>query len=154
MYELHMLLASNLKEEEVSNTSDQISGLLTSQGFNITSNQTRLNERLAYPIKHLWQAHTINMEIASEADNVFPNDIEARLRRDDNILRYFVLSKTERDLEKMKPMPIMDQLRRHERRVIPTMPGKEEMTSAPEPKKELEQADIEKIDEKIEELIK
>ena len=151
LYELHVLLTSNLKEEEVSSTSAQISGLLTAQGFNITSNQTRINERLAYPIKHLWQAHTLNMEIVSEASNVFPNDIEVKLRRDENILRYFVLSKTEKDLEKMKPMPMMDQLRRQERRVAPE---KGEMAMAPEPKKELEAADIEKIDEKIEELIK
>ncbi len=151
LYELHLILTPNLREEEVNNVSAEVSGFLTSQNFNISSTKTKLNERLPYPIKHLRQAHSLNMEIAHEAETVFPEDLEVKLRRNENILRYLVFSKTEQDLKKIKPMPVMDQLKRQERRTA--LLPKEEVVAA-EPKKELEPADVERIDKKIEELLK
>ena len=151
LYELYLILTPNLKEAEVNDVSAEIGGFLTSQNFNISSTQTKLNERLPYPIKHLRQAHTLNLEITHESDTAFPEDLMVKLRRNDNILRHLIFSKTEQDLKKAKPMLVMDQLKRQERRTA--LVPKEEVIVA-EPKKELEPADVERIDNKIEELLK
>ena len=151
LYELQIILTPNLKAEEVNDVSAEISGFLAGQNFSVSASKTKLDERLPYPIKHLRQAHMLNLEITNDGDTAFPEDLAVKLRRNDNILRHLIFSKTEQDLKKIKSMPVMDQLKRKERRTA--LLPKEEVVVA-EPRKELEPADVERIDKKIEELLK
>ncbi len=151
LYELYIILSPNLKEEEVGNLSSQITEELSKEGFSVTSSQVKPNERLTYKIKRFRQCHVLDMEISSSEDNTFPEDLEKSLLHNENILRHFVYSKSEKDLEKAKPFPNFEQIRksRPERKSS----ASSETLPIAEQKQE-QKVDIEEVDKKLEELLK
>jgi ribosomal protein S6 len=152
LYELYIMLSPNLKEEEINSLSANITSELDKNGFEITSSQIKQNERLTYGIKHFRQTHILNMEISGPDEKSFPEELEKSLLHNENILRHFVYTKSEKNTEKVKPFPNFDQIRtpRQERKSSPVG----EISTPAEPKQETQKVDLEEVDKKLEELLK
>lgn len=146
------MLSPNLKEEEVNSLSANITSELDKNGFGVTSSQVKQNERLTYGIRHFRQTHVLDMEISGPDEKSFPEELEKSLLHNENILRHFVYTKSEKNIEKAKPFPNFDQIRtsHSERRSSPVG----EILTPVEPKQETQKVDIEEVDKKLEELLK
>lgn len=152
LYELYIMLSPNLKEEDINNLSTQITSELDKNGFGVTSSKIKQNERLTYGINHFRQTHVLDMEISGPDEKIFPEELEKTLLHNENILRHFVYTKSEKTIEKAKPFPNFDQIRtsRPERKSSPVG----EILAPTEPKQETQKVDIEEVDKKLEELLK
>lgn len=154
LYELYIVLKPTLNEDGLSKFTSELTDSLTKGGFGITSSKTKLNEYLPYLIKHFIQGHTINMELSGGEESIFPKEVESQLRHGENVLRYMLLSKTEKMLKKTKSLPVFEprQYRpeRIERRLSPVL----ETIPAVEQKPEIVEMNVEEVDKKLEELLK
>ncbi len=152
LYELYIILNPNLKEEDVNNLSAKIASDLEKSGFGITSSQIKQSERLTYKISNFRQAHVLDMEISGPDEKSFPEELDRNLLHNENVLRHFVYSKSEKAFGKVKPFPNLDQIRtaRPERKSSPVG----EVLTPTEPKQEMQKVDIEEVDKKLEELLK
>ena len=150
LYELHLVLKPSLNEIELEKMTSDITGLWAKNGFEVTVLKTKEHERLPYPIKHITEGHIVNVEFSGSDEAVFPNETEAALGHNENILRHMILAKSEKMLNKMKPLPAFEtRPARPERRpatIIETAPSTE-----PKPEKPV---NLEEVDRKLEELLK
>lgn len=151
LYEIYLAINPNLNEGETQELTSKIGGWLAQNGFNVSPTDIKPKEWLTYPIRHFRQAHTAILNISSAEDAVIPAEISNQIKREDNILRHLVLAKSETDIKRAKPLSVMDQLRRAERK---TAPAAVESPRATGPKaEEMTPADLEEIDKKLEELL-
>lgn len=152
IYELYIILSPNLNEEDINNLSRQITSELEKAGFGVASSQIKQNERLTYDIKHFRQAHVLDIEISSVEDKTFPDELNKALLHNENILRHFVYTKSEKSSEKAKPFPSFDQIRQPKsERKSPSATEKPIEDQNDETQKKV---DIEEVDKKLEELLK
>ncbi|MEK7565281.1 MAG: 30S ribosomal protein S6 [Patescibacteria group bacterium] len=154
LYELYIVLKPTLNEDGLNKFTTELTDSLTKDGFGITSSKTKLNEYLPYLIKHFIQAHTIDLELSGEEESIFPKEVESQLRHGENVLRYMLLSKTEKMLKKTKSLPVFEprqyRSERTEKRpalVFETIPVIEQ-------KPEVVEMNVEEVDKKLEELLK
>ncbi|MBI4120184.1 MAG: 30S ribosomal protein S6 [Parcubacteria group bacterium] len=152
LYETYLAINPDLNEEQAQELVNKVSGWMIQSGFTVSPTGIKPKEWLTYPIKHFRQAHTAVLNISSAEDTVMPPEILNQFKREDNILRHLVLAKSEADLKRTKPLSVMEQLRRAERK---TAPAAIESPRATGPKaEEMTPADLEEIDKKLEELLK
>ena len=152
LYEIYLAINPDLNEEQAQELRDKVGGWMTQSGFTVSPTSIKPKEWLTYPIKHFRQAHLAILNISSAEDAVIPPEILNQFKREYNILRHLVLAKSEADLKRTKPLSVMEQLRRAERK---TAPAAREGPKATEPKTEgMTPADLEEIDKKLEELLK
>lgn len=150
LYELYIILKPSLTEGEVNVFSSKVGEFLTKKDFNIGSVSVKPNERITYIIKHQRQAHILTFDISGGDDSVFPEELEQDFRRDENVLRFLVFSKSEKMvIKRAKQISVLDQLRR-ERKFSPAV--QEEITAPVESREP--KADIAEIDKKLEEILK
>lgn len=151
LYELYIVLKPTLNEDGLNKFTSELTNSLTKSGFGTTYSKTKLNEYLPYLIKHFIQGHTIDMELSGEEESIFPKEVESQLRHSENVLRYMLLSKTEKMLKKTKPLPVLEPRQyRTERRPAPVF----ETAPTVEPKEPIVEINAEEVDKKIEELLK
>lgn len=155
LYEIHIVLRSTLGEGDVTKFIAETGEALAASGFNITASQNRPNEYLTYPIKHFKQGHFLNIEISGADETFFPTEVDSKLRHSENVLRYVIFSKSEKELKRAKPFPIFGEPRtslRHDRKITAT----NEFSTMPdtEIKVEMPGMNIEEVDKKLEEILK
>ena len=151
LYELYLILKPSLNEAEVNSLAAKITELLAKAGFNVGATAVKSNERLTYNIKHFRQAHILTLDISGGEEEVFPETVSAELGRDENILRHFVMAKSEKMiLKRAKQASLLNQLRR-ERKTAPAAAGEGISVETPA---ETPKADIAEIDKKLEEILK
>lgn len=159
-YELHIVVNPNLTEEQTQILAEKIKGVLPAkEGFEISNAIIKYNQRLSYSIKHFNQSHSINLEIASALDAIFPEEINSILQREENILRHLIFRKSTKEMEKRKAVSAIDFLiskpsrarsrafRKQEKNLVET-------SAEAEPKTESAKLDLGEIDKKLEELLK
>lgn len=151
LYELYIILNPNLTEEEVNNLSTQITAELDKSGFGVTSSQVKQKERLTYGMNHFRQANILDMEISGPEEKIFPEDLDKSLLHNENILRHFVYTKSEKMIAKIKPFPNFDQIRMSRTERKSSTSG--EVSIPTETPKEEQRVDIEEVDKKLEELL-
>ena len=155
LYEIHIVLRPTLGEGDVTKFVTEMGEALATSGFSITASQNRPNEYLTYPIKHFKQGHFLNIEISGADETIFPTEVDSKLRHSENVLRYIIFSRSEKELKRAKPFPIFGEPRtpfRHDRKI----PIASEFSTMPdvETKVEMPKMDIEEVDKKLEEILK
>ncbi|MEK7500983.1 MAG: 30S ribosomal protein S6 [Patescibacteria group bacterium] len=153
LYEIYLAINPNLNEEQTREVADRIGGWLAQSGFDVSPANIKPKEWLSYPIKHFRQAHMATLNISSNAEGAaLPAELSNQLKREESILRHLILAKSEADLKRAKPLSVMEQLRRAERKTAPAAAESPQPTG---PKAEaMTPADLEEIDKKLEELLK
>ncbi|MBI2454470.1 MAG: 30S ribosomal protein S6 [Parcubacteria group bacterium] len=152
LYELYMVLRPDLSEADLGKTVSEATDFCSKNGFEVTASKTKERERLPYPVKHFTEGHMVSMDFSGSNESVFPEEAEAYLRHNENILRHLVMAKSEKMLKKIKPLPAFEPRPfRPERK--PVAAG-ETITRGPEIKTEPVPLDIEGVDKKLEELLK
>lgn len=152
MYELYLAVNPDLNEEQTRELVNKVGGWLEQNGFKSSPANIKPKEWLTYPIKHFRQAHTATINVSSTEDTTIPIDVLNQLKREDNILRSLVLSKSEEEPKRTKPLSVIEQLRRAERKTTPI--AMESPQPAGPKAEEMTPADLEEIDKKLEELLK
>jgi len=152
IYELYIILNPNLKEEELDSFSARLSGEMSKNGFGITFSQIKFNERLTHKISRFRQGHILDLEVSCPENKIFPEEIDKNLLHNENVLRHFIYSKSEKMIGKAKQFPNFEQIKmpRPEKKFAPIG----EISSPAEPRQETQKVNIEEVDKKLEELLK
>lgn len=147
LYELYLVLKPDLNETEVEKVGAEVTGLWAKNGFEVAASKTKEREHLPYPIKHFTEGHMMNIEFSGSNEAVFPNEAEAALGHNENIIRHMILAKSEKMLKKIKPLPAFEtRPARPERRPVAITETAPPTESVP--------LNIEEVDKKLEELLK
>jgi ribosomal protein S6 len=159
-YELHIIVNPNLSEAQTEALAQKTKEMFSAkEGFEVSVPAIKYNQNLSYPIKHINQSHIINFAITNSLDEIFPEEINSILQREENILRHLIFKKSNKELAKSKATSAIDflinkstharskTLYKHEK-------NSTETSTEPESKTESAPLDIGEIDKKLEELLK
>ncbi len=89
-YELMLVVDPRVPDEEVVALTDDVKGLLTSDGAEIVKEQSWGKRKLAYEIEKLTEGKYVILNFELESGNPFPL-IEQRMTQNEKILRYLTL---------------------------------------------------------------
>jgi len=137
-YEFNLLITPNFTEEQVKDFNDSLVSKL--KDVKIISKINSSQKQLSYLIegeKSAWLSY-FNATINEEKKKEIIDEIEKLLKEQEEILRYLILAKKE----------LIEKPRRRVREV------KDEPEKASTTKPTVEKANIEKVNEKVEELLK
>jgi len=123
-YELIYLISSDLDEKEAKDLSEKVAGFVTELTGIIKSNSEPERKDLGYPINKKLEAFLASLNFSLEPERVA--DLKKKVEIEKEILRYLVITKKE---EKKRPEKI-------ERKEVKD-----------------KKVDLEKIDEKIDEIL-
>lgn len=133
-YELTFLISADLAEEEAKQFQDKVTSLIQAEGGILTTRNTILRKKLAYPIKKQTQAFLAILTFQIEPIKLI--NLEKKLKLENQILRYLILIKPP-----VKEMPVR-------RKKVPEIVPKKPL---PPSEKKVELKEIEK---KLEEILK
>lgn len=89
-YELTLVISSKVEEEVKNATLDKAKALIERFGGNITDIEDAGKKRLAYEIQKMREGFYYFVKF--EAEPTAPAEIESRIRIQDNVLRYLIVS--------------------------------------------------------------
>lgn len=92
-YELTLVISSKVDEEVKNATLDKAKALLERFGGKITDVEDAGKKRLAYEIQKMREAFYYFIKF--EAEPTAPAEIESRIRIQENVLRYLIVSEEE-----------------------------------------------------------
>jgi small subunit ribosomal protein S6 len=130
-YELTYLISSELSEEEAKEFQGKVISLIQAEGGVLTTRNSLLRKKLAYPIKKQTQAYLAVLNFQLNPEGL--TNLEKKLKLENQILRYLILTK--------KPLKVVAKAPR-----VPSLPEKPKVA----PKKKVELKEIEK---KLEEIL-
>jgi small subunit ribosomal protein S6 len=92
-------------DEEVTSLNDDVKGLLTAKGGQVLREEQWGRRKLAYPINKLKEGKYTLLYLSGEPGELSIDEVEFRMRQNDNILRYLTV-RTDEDLKRAgMPLP-------------------------------------------------
>lgn len=88
-YEVAVVVSARIEEEERVNTVEKVKNYITRFGGIVTNVEECGKKRLAYEIQKMREGFYYFIQFDSDAD--CPNEIEARIRIMDNVIRYLCI---------------------------------------------------------------
>lgn len=101
LYEVGLLLSSELEAEERESFLTEVRTLLTAEGASITREDAWGKRTLAYPIGHKREGFYLFWQI--DGPGTFINPLEYRLRLSDQVLRFLTLN-LDREMQRSRKM--------------------------------------------------
>ncbi|MCR5238137.1 MAG: 30S ribosomal protein S6 [Lachnospiraceae bacterium] len=92
-YEMTLVISSKIEEDARTAVLDKAKALIERFGGNITNIEDAGKKRLAYEIQKMNEAFYYFIQF--EAESTAPAEIESRIRIQDNVLRYLIVSDAE-----------------------------------------------------------
>ncbi len=144
-----------MNEAEINEFLEGLKQEVKAEGVEIKSQETKLNQRLAYPIKRQRAGHFVRLSVETNEPADLNRHMSDHVRANEKVMRQFVITAEPR-VELPVTESVLGEMRRQER--VERKAGRAETpfrspvsSVEPEPKPP---ADIEEIDKKIEELLK
>lgn len=104
-YELMYILDPRVSEEELMSISSDVKELLTAKGGQVLREEHWGRRKLAYEIEKLKEGKYILLYLAGDPEELNIQEVEYRMRQNDNILRYLTV-RTDEDLRRAgQPLP-------------------------------------------------
>jgi len=136
LYEINYLISPDLSEEEATSLQEKINGWIQEEKGALNKVSKPVKKILAYPIKKRGQAYLGSINFQLDADKLI--NIEKKIKAEGKIIRYLILAK--------KPAkPVKIKRRANKKFISPII-------KAETPKKE--KAELETIEQKLEEILK
>lgn len=104
-YELMYIVDPRVPDEEVTALTEDVKGLLTAKGGQVVREEQWGRRKLAYPINKLKEGKYTLFYLAGEPGELSIDEVEFRMRQNDNILRYLTV-RTDEDYKRAgMPLP-------------------------------------------------
>lgn len=138
-YLLTLLIHPQAEQDEKNDIEKLIKGWLEERGGNIQEIKTEEKRRVAYTIGHTQQVFLMNINFAFSGEKLA--ELDGKLRRQKKVLRFRIFQTEPRNEEKtLKDASPRNTTQKTEKGTVSVVPAKEK-------------APIEKLDEKIEEIL-
>ena len=148
-YELSYIISPELKNEEASGLSSEITALIQKEGGLIMKETTPNPRTLSYHIKKLGAGFQVNLEFSLEPEKL--QAIEQRIKKEEKILRHVLVAKKAPRREKERKerrAPVISE-------AATTMtPAAQTAAPAEEDKSKKQKVELKDIEEKLEEILK
>lgn len=135
LYELSYLISPEVSQEQIESLRQEIRALIEEKGGILDSGLSAGQKHLAYPIKKRSLAHLEVVKFYTEGSQV--QDLEQKIKSKEHIIRSMC---TQKKVRKAKPAS------------VPKLAPGEKMTETAAQKPKEQRVELEKIEEKLEEL--
>lgn len=160
-YEIFTVLSPQLTKEEVELVDKDLESALSAENIKVERKEIKIQQPLAYPIKHQRRGSTLWAEVTTESDSAdVATIINKKLFGNEKVLRFLAFTRKAPTPQPGESDTVIGELRRQARArsVEPTHTKEPIAAPAPAasdaPPAEKTKVDVEEIDRKIEELLK